>query len=138
MELQNGKADHRPRILLVEDDPALAEILEQLFTEEGFYFDCLPATSDIIPVVEKKNPDIVLLDHLLPLTNGGELCSQIKRMEPARRLPVIIYSAFPRLLLSIGDYGYDRFLEKPFDLKALLNEVNDVLAQRGSRTIAGV
>ncbi|PST82797.1 response regulator [Pedobacter yulinensis] len=117
-----------PRILLVEDDPALSEILSELFADEGLELACLSETTDIIPAIEQFCPDLVLLDYLLPLTNGGELCSQIKNHSSTRTLPVIIYSAFPRLLMSIGGYGCDRFLEKPFDLKNLLCQVREVLA----------
>lgn len=118
-----------PKILLIEDDPSLAEILVDFFRSTGYVVHSFSSTEDILQLIEQFNSDLVLLDYLLPKVNGGELCSQIKRHEETKHIPVIIYSAFPRVMLSLGNYGCDAFLPKPFDLNDLVNQIEMLLAK---------
>lgn len=115
-------------ILLVEDDESLTEILTELFNDEGYEVRCMKESEDILPLIGQFRPDLVLLDYVLPKVNGGELCSQIKKHRDFCSIPVIIYSAFSRVLLSLGDYGCDVFMEKPFDLNELLRKIEKLTA----------
>jgi DNA-binding response OmpR family regulator len=112
------------KILIIENDEDLCAILAELFLQAGFVYKIYSETVDIIPLVKEFDPDLVLLDYLLPLINGGELCCQIKRNKIIHNLPVIIYSAFSRVLLSLGDYGCNAFVAKPFDLNYLLKKID--------------
>lgn len=116
-------------ILLVEDDESLTDILTELFSEEGYQIRCIGGAEDILPLIDQFHPDLVLLDYVLPKVNGGELCSQIKKHRDFCSIPVIIYSAFSRVLLSLGDYGCDVFMEKPFDLNELLGKIEKLTAR---------
>lgn len=116
-------------ILLVEDDESLSEILTELFSDEGYRIRCIGGTEDILPLIDQFRPDLVLLDYVLPKVNGGELCSQIKKHRDFCNIPVIIYSAFSRVLLSLGDYGCDVFMEKPFDLDELIGKIEKLTAR---------
>jgi DNA-binding response OmpR family regulator len=116
-------------ILLVEDDESLAEVLTGLFSDEGYRIRCIKGADDILPLIDQFRPDLVLLDYVLPKVNGGELCSQIKKHRDFCSIPVIIYSAFSRVLLSLGDYGCDVFMEKPFDINDLLKKIEKLTAR---------
>ncbi len=115
------------KILIVDDDSALIEVLEELFNEVGYSVKAVNRVENIFPIMADFQPDLVLLDYLLPLVNGGELCSQIKRNEATCMIPVIIFSAYPKVLLSLGDYGCDAFIAKPFDLDSLLFHIERCL-----------
>lgn len=117
------------KILVIENDEDLCNILAELFLQAGFDYKIYAETADIIPLIKEFNPDLVLLDYLLPLINGGELCCQIKQDKIRHNLPVIIYSAFSRVLLSLGDYGCDAFVAKPFDINYLIRKI-DTLAKK--------
>jgi DNA-binding response OmpR family regulator len=108
------------RILIVEDDPALAELLVEVLSDQNFTCFSLPYAEEILPVVYDFKPDVVLLDYLLPIANGEELCARIKQNKLTCSIPVIIYSAFPDTLLPVNEFQCDRFLSKPFDLYYLL------------------
>lgn len=56
--------------------------------------------------------------------NGGELCHQIKSSGQNGGLPVMIFSAYPRVIQSLGFYGCNAFMPKPFDLSLLVAQVN--------------
>lgn len=115
------------KILLIENDEKLVEVLREILENAGHQLHVLPETYDIRPIVTEFKPDLVLLDFLLPGINGGELCSQLKRMEQYQHIPVIIMSAFPRVMLSLGDYGCNAFIAKPFDLNNLLEQIEECI-----------
>lgn len=124
---EGGLSRTVPKILIVENDLALADMLAELFSFYGYEYKIYNDAEEILPIVENFKPDLVLLDFLLSLVNGGELCSQIKKNEATSDLPVIIYSAFPKVLLSLGDYGCDDFIAKPFDLDHLMAKIEKLL-----------
>lgn len=125
---KNTIVNARPsRILLIEHDQNLCETLSRLLYNSGFELRIYPCLKNIVPVVKEYQPDLVLLEYLSPVLNGGELCNQIKRNRLTRDIPVIIYSSFPKMLLSLGDYGYDGFIEKPFEFSYLLRKIDNFL-----------
>lgn len=118
-----------PKILVVEADPAIGEMLTELFSTAGYDCKVLKNISNIIPIMEKYKPDLVLLEYLLPLVNGGELCTQIKSDQRFKSVPVILYSAYPQILWSVKDYGCDAFMAKPFEIDLLLLQIEKLLAR---------
>jgi DNA-binding response OmpR family regulator len=127
----------RSRILAIEDDNSLCEILEVLFYQSGYECLIVQETTDITGLMQEFKPDLVLIDYLLPKINGGELCSQIKQNSLFARIPVIIYSAYSRVLLSLGNYGCDYFLAKPFDLDDLTRNIEVLLSRPVQNTNFG-
>jgi CheY-like chemotaxis protein len=109
------------RILLIEDDEAVRNVIEEALSD--YTVIATDDTSDIFKLIEEHKPDLVLMDYILPNINGGELCHLIKVNPITANLPVIIISGFPRILYSLGSYGCDAILEKPFDLSKLLETV---------------
>lgn len=115
------------KILVVENDQNLIDILEAVFEEEGYQYKIFNDVLDILPLIVEYQPDLVLLDFVLPRINGGELCSQLKSVAGTKDIPVIIYSAAPKAFLSLGNYGCDLFIPKPFDLDRLVQNINSLL-----------
>ena len=111
------------RILLIDDDISILEILEEFLISAGFHVTILTKTEDIFSNIALHEPDLVLVDYLLNGINGGEVCAQIKKKEQTRHIPVILMTAYPRVLLSLGTYGCDEFIEKPFDLNHLVKRI---------------
>ena len=117
-------------ILLVEDNESLTEMMQFIFQHEGYQFKCVSIIDNIIPVIEEYKPHLVMLDYRLPKVNGGELCLQIKNHPDHSNTPVIIYSAYSKELVTVGDYGCDAFIEKPFDLTELIEKINILVKKR--------
>lgn len=118
------------RILIVEDDKDILGLLKDLLEDEGYEVAALNYTESIIKSIKQYEPDLVMLDFLLAGINGGELCHEIKVHPDTSHLPVIMASAFPRVLDSLGNYGSDAFLVKPFDIEVVLRTVRDCLENR--------
>ena len=109
-----------PKILAIEPDPSLGEILCDMFADAGYECKVVQNCSNIIPLMESFHPDLVLIEYFLPFVNGGELCTQVKADYRFSGIPVILYSAYPQILWSVKEYGCDEFIAKPFDLDDLL------------------
>lgn len=118
------------RILIVEDDRDILNLLKDVLEKEDFEVTGLSYTESIVKSAEKHQPDLVILDFLLPGINGGELCHELKCAPATGSIPVIILSAFPRVIQSLGSYGSDAFIAKPFDNEALLAVVYGCLDQQ--------
>jgi len=112
------------KILVIDDDSDIRELIETALTEAGFVVKALAEFDDIFKVIEEQKPDLILIDYLLRGINGGEFCSQIKHNPKTIQLPVILMSAHSRVLLSLGTYDCDEFIEKPFDIYNLISRLN--------------
>ncbi|WP_374166694.1 two-component system response regulator [Arcticibacter sp. MXS-1] len=115
------------KILILDDDEAVLDALEAALEYNKFAVKTADKSDDIFKVIEEFKPDLVLVDYILAGINGGEICHQIKTNEATSHIPVILISAYPRVLLSLGDYGCDAFIAKPFDLSELIEHVNTCL-----------
>lgn len=108
-------------ILLIEDDEAIRNVIYEALV--NYKVIATEDTRDILALIAEHKPDLVLMDYILPNINGGELCHLIKTNPETAGLPVIIISGYPRVLYSLGSYGCDSILEKPFDLSELLETI---------------
>ncbi|MCD0486935.1 response regulator [Pedobacter sp. MC2016-14] len=108
------------KILIVEDDDELKDLLTTLLELEGCKVQCCVKKCDFYQLVRRFEPDLIVLDYLLPDITGGELCHQLKLNDQYAHIPVILYTALDPALLSMDHYNCDGFISKPFNLEALL------------------
>lgn len=111
------------KILIVDDDPAIIDSL-QLMLELADYEVTTSADGKIMPLVDKNNPDLLLLDIWLSGIDGRDICKKIKADAKTRSIPVILISANRDIEKSSKEAGADDFLEKPFDMEVLLEKVS--------------
>lgn len=109
-----------PRIIVVDNDMVLCDRLSAAFEKLGFQHRIYHQVENIMPIAEDFTPDLVLTEYLLPCSNGGELCGQLRMHQHTCQIPVIVYSSFPKAYLSLGACNCDAFLQKPFSMNALL------------------
>lgn len=115
------------KILVIENDKAIADVVTEFLKDEGYNYVLYNDAVEIQPLIQEHQPDLILLDYLLDSTNGGELCSQVKKTPATAQIPVIIYSAAPKVLQSLGYYGCDLFIAKPFDLDYFAEQIQVLL-----------
>ena len=123
----------RPAILIIEDDPDITDVLTGMLTMNGYQVTAITEASDIVQMVSKLKPDLIITDYILQGINGGEYCSAIKRDTQTSHIPVIILSGYGKLLDSLGTYGADKILDKPFDMDELYATVAGLLAVSQNR-----
>lgn len=114
-------------ILIIDDDIAVLEILEEWLTGDGYEVITVAGSNDVLALIKKYNPNLVILDYQLKGINGGELCLDIKRSSSHQHLPVIIFSAFNKSALKLENYHCDLFVQKPFDLYLLAKQISDLI-----------
>ena len=115
------------RILIIDNDESVLEVLQEIFKNDGYETDCYGQVEDIFKLVDDFKPDLVLLDYILPGINGGELCAQLKKDPVTMHIPVVICSAYPQVMLSLGSYGCNAFISKPFELQDIIMQVEDCI-----------
>jgi two-component system OmpR family response regulator len=116
----------KTRILVVEDDGALARVLHDNLSFEGFHVQCAPDAHAALEASKTFSPDLVVLDVMLPDGNGFDLCRNLQR---GGRTPVIILTARSMKVDKLRGLalGADDYVTKPFDLEELLARIKVVL-----------
>jgi DNA-binding response OmpR family regulator len=117
------------RILVIEDDDDISQVLQTVLEMNDFSVSAIPQTTDIFESIKKYTPDIILTDYLLSGLNGGKICQLIKSNKDTAHLPVVLISAYPTLASSFGNFGFDAFVNKPFNIGELVKQLDDLLAK---------
>lgn len=115
------------KILIIEDDRDILKVLETVLSFNSFKVMGINRTDDIIETINKYKPDLILTDYLLSGMNGGKICQLIKSNPETCHLPVILISAYQELAISLGNFGFDAFIPKPFDINHLVKTINKLL-----------
>lgn len=112
------------RILIVEDEQRLAEIIQKQLQESGFLADVANDGFVGKKLIEQTEYDLVVLDINLPLLNGYELCKEIRKTNS--KIPIIMLTALgtPENKLIGFEAGADDYVLKPFDYRELLARIN--------------
>ena len=122
----------RPRILVVEDEPRMAELLTEIFQLEGYDVSSVATGGEATAKLEEIQPDLLILDLMLPDTDGLVLCSQLHTKWSG---PIVILSGTKRhrdRILSLR-LGADDFIDKPFDIYELVARIEAVLRRAGGQ-----
>jgi len=119
----------KPYILVVEDEAPLITLLRYNLEEAGFDVDEATDGEEALISVQERRPDLVVLDWMLPVVSGIEVCRQFRRRRETRELPVIMLTARSEETDRIRglDSGADDYLTKPFSPKELIARIRAVL-----------
>src|SRR5215217_9748709 len=123
----------RQTILMVDDDESISGLIAEILTGEGYIVEAVSTGADADAAIERIQPDLVILDIMLPDADGLMLCTRLQQQWPA---PVIMLSGSRResdRILSLR-LGADDFIAKPFDTLELVARVQAVL-RRAPREI---
>jgi two-component system, OmpR family, response regulator MprA len=120
---------HGQRVLVVEDDPSIARLLEIELGEAGYRVELAGTGAEGLAAVEREEPDLVVLDVRLPDLDGLSVCRSVRRS--GHRVPILMLTALDRVgdrVLGL-DAGADDYLAKPFAIEELLARLR-ALARR--------
>jgi two-component system phosphate regulon response regulator PhoB len=117
------------RILLVEDDPALVELLVYHFEREEFDVASTPDGEEALVMVRESPPDLIILDWMIEGISGIELCRRLRRMPETGNVPIIMVTARGEEADRIRglETGADDYVTKPFSPRELVARVGAVL-----------
>ena len=117
------------RVLIVEDEKALAEILEYNFKKEGYVVDTASDGEIALDKIIFKAPDLIILDWMLPKLSGIDLCRKIRSNKKVKNIPIIMLTARgeEKDRLKGLEMGADDYVTKPFSINELLARAKAVL-----------
>jgi signal transduction histidine kinase len=117
--------DTKIKILIVDDDIDTVELLTKRFHTEGYHTAEAYDGEQALQQVEEYQPDIILLDIMMPKIDGYEACRRLKSSEDTRHIPIIMLTAKGRIPDKVKglDTGADDYIVKPFDYRELLQRV---------------
>ena len=123
-----------PLILVVEDEASIATMLRYNLEKQGFRVDEATDGQEAMTRIAEATPDLVLLDWMLPVMSGIEVCRQIRRRPETRELPVIMLTARTEDQDAVRalNTGADDYITKPFGIEALMARIRALLRRAGS------
>ena len=127
-----------PKILAVDDEPAVGEMLRFILEQDGFQADFVEDASQAIRSINKSRPDLILLDWMLPGMSGVELAERLKEKSETRSIPIIMLTAKGEENDKVRglNVGADDYVTKPFSARELLARIRSIL-RRVSPLLAG-
>ncbi len=125
----------RPRILIVEDERGLTQALEYNFRREGYDVTLAHDGLEGLRKAQTLLPDVVILDLMLPVLSGLEVCRELRAGEKTRGLPILILTARAEETDQVVGFtmGADDYVTKPFSVKVLLQRVKALLRRAEGR-----
>lgn len=111
------------KVVVAEDDPAILEMLSDELREQGFQPLVLRRGGNVVKIVKDEKPGAVILDLALPDRDGTHILRDLKEDWDAKKIPVIIISAYTGRLDHNGREQAEAVFPKPFDIDQLMASV---------------
>ncbi len=130
----------KPLVLIVEDEAALLTMLRYNLEKEGFAVCAATDGEEALIQIAERKPDVVLLDWMLPLISGIEVCRQIRRGRTSRDLPVIMLTARGEEADRVRglNSGADDYVVKPFSPAELIARLRAVMRRAQPASVEDV
>ena len=128
----------QPSVLIVEDDAALAELLEYNFTSEGFAVRQTGDGEEALILAREQLPDVIILDWMIDNISGIEVCRQLRRLPECQTVPILMLTARGEEEDRIRGLktGADDYVTKPFSPRELMARV-EALLRRSRPSLGG-
>lgn len=118
-----------PLILVVEDEPAQLELLSYNLKAEGFQLVLAEDGEDALLLAEESQPDLIILDWMLPMVSGIEVCRRLKMQKRTRQIPIIMLTARGEEADRVRglETGADDYVVKPYSVNELVARTRAML-----------
>ena len=119
----------KSKILIVEDDRDILEMVEYNLQESGYATVSALNGEDGVNLARRERPDLIILDIMLPVMDGFEVCRALKRKEVTARIPIIILSAKSQETDKVVglELGADDYITKPFSPRELIARIRAIM-----------
>jgi CheY-like chemotaxis protein len=122
------------RILIVDDDPNIVQMLAEFLTDEGYEVATATQSLRAFDRAKEAQPDLILMDIMMPYLDGLDQIKLLSLDDDLKDVPIIVITANARALEGIEDLRVLRivdYLYKPFEITDLLEKIKQALADRG-------
>ena len=114
-------------VLIVEDEFAIADLLEMALTDEGYRVVRAANGRQGLERLAENSPDLVIADFMMPLLDGAGLVQAMRQSDGQREIPVIMMSSMPEANVHARIDGYAAFVRKPFQIADLMRLIATIL-----------
>ncbi len=115
-----------PLIACIDDSPQVGKIMEQIIIKCGYRFLGIQESLQALPSLIKANPDLIFLDIGMPIVNGYEICSQIRRVSKLQKTPVVFLTGndgiIDRVRAKVS--GATAFIAKPIEVEKIVDTID--------------
>lgn len=116
-------------ILVIEDNNAILDVITLILQSEAYKVTGLNKSVDMMAHIQKSEPDLIILDIMLPDADGRDILKQLRTDIKTAHIPVLLISArYTQENIQHGEYIPNGFLAKPFDIDDLLDRIEGILA----------
>jgi DNA-binding response OmpR family regulator len=119
------------RILVIDDDNAVTDLLSVLLRSQGFDVMATNNSAEGLQSARSTEPDLIILDLMMPEMDGWEVCRAVRAFS---QVPIIVLSALndPSMVASVLDAGADDYLTKPTPSRILVAHINRLLRRNST------
>jgi DNA-binding response OmpR family regulator len=118
------------KILVVDDEPSVRSLLAEFFTPLGYQVITTDDGDKALELAAREEPDVVLLDVVMPGLDGAEVCKALRASERTAPIPVIMMTGFAGAVIDVSQSAPDDLVLKPFLLSDLLKRVRAIIPIR--------
>lgn len=125
--------DKTKRVVCIEDEPAMIDLIRLILSRKGYTVTGATGGREGLELVQTSQPDIVLLDLMMPDMDGWEVYQKLKAHESTREIPVIVVTAKAQSIdkvLGLHIAKVDDYITKPFGPQDLIESIEKVLSRR--------
>ena len=117
--------EEKPKILVVDDEPDVVTFLDRVLRAEGFEIFCAYDGIDALSVAESEDPDLILLDVMMPMMSGYEVCQELRANPKTQSIPIVCVSSAhsPEARALSLKAGASALIVKPFSPAELFAQV---------------
>lgn len=119
-------------ILVVDDDPTLTALVENFLKKNGYEVTAVTEAVDGLEYAMKKDPDLIILDIMMPIINGFNFCKLLKQEKGKENIPILLLTSRDQMKdIEIGlEMGADAYLVKPLNTVELLKTIKVIESSR--------
>jgi CheY-like chemotaxis protein len=129
MEKSQDSKPTRKTILIVDDEFGVLEVVEFILIDLGYTVISALNGRDALARIASSTPDLILLDFMMPIMDGGEFLKVLREDLRYCQIPVILTSALPERTIASKCLGYNFFLRKPYKFEELSVAIDKLLAR---------
>jgi DNA-binding response OmpR family regulator len=119
------------KILVVDDDIHATTLFRTILTAKGYEAIIVNDSATAVQVANTTNPELIILDLMMPEPNGFEVCKMLRADPKFSRTPIVIFTAMGdnESKATASEIGADEFLTKPFRVEDLMHKIQTLIAQ---------
>lgn len=133
---QKKEVSNAPLIIYIDDSPMDSRAMGQILQDAGFRFRSIQESTHALPLLIEHKPQMIFLDLVMPVANGYEICSQVRRVSLFKDIPIVIVTSNNSFADRVHAkmVGASGFLAKPIDSQKVLRTVHKLLDKQASQT----